>query len=287
MSKYPGVYGNRKDGYYFKARTTKDPNTGKWTQVTRRGFKLAEEAAQARRELLEELRQPAPVEPDQDDSLTVSQLVASNLDEAESTAALTPKTIFDYRQYLADYIDPWIGTELAHQLTPKMVADWQVALAKGGKVKDGSGLSPRSISLARAPLARAYKQALATGEIDRNPLQGVPRPKNRKRHLARRWRTLALPFNPSQHTINASSGEPWPAALAAKPELADLPRACSPTLPGVLIRDLVDPRRNPSRCATRRVERPLPDAHQRMGESGAQPGRTRGTASRATAVGLL
>ena len=37
MPRFKGVYRDA-NGWYFKARTSKDPLTGKWTQVTRRGF---------------------------------------------------------------------------------------------------------------------------------------------------------------------------------------------------------------------------------------------------------
>ncbi|MCP4086802.1 MAG: hypothetical protein GY745_17360 [Actinomycetia bacterium] len=47
MPKVRGVYRDAKGGWYFKAATHKDPVTGKWKQVTRRGFATATEAAQA------------------------------------------------------------------------------------------------------------------------------------------------------------------------------------------------------------------------------------------------
>ena len=52
MPRFKGVYRDA-SGWYFKARTSKDPLTGKWTQVTRRGFSTATEAARARQTLLD------------------------------------------------------------------------------------------------------------------------------------------------------------------------------------------------------------------------------------------
>ena len=52
MPRFKGVYQDA-SGWYFKARTSKDPLTGKWTQVTRRGFATATEASQARHQLLD------------------------------------------------------------------------------------------------------------------------------------------------------------------------------------------------------------------------------------------
>ena len=39
MPKVRGVYRDAKGGWYYKAATHKDPITGKWKQVTRRGFR--------------------------------------------------------------------------------------------------------------------------------------------------------------------------------------------------------------------------------------------------------
>jgi len=68
VPKFRGVYKDAKGRWYFKASTHKDPLSGKWTQVTRRGF---------------------------------------------ATERLGPKSLFDYRHYLVDYIDN-IGT---HDIT--------------------------------------------------------------------------------------------------------------------------------------------------------------------------
>ena len=52
MPRFKGVYRDV-NGWYFKARTSKDLLTGKWTQVTRHGFATATEASQARQQLLD------------------------------------------------------------------------------------------------------------------------------------------------------------------------------------------------------------------------------------------
>jgi hypothetical protein len=41
VPKFRGVYKDAKGAWYFKASTHKDPLTGKWAQVTRRGFATA------------------------------------------------------------------------------------------------------------------------------------------------------------------------------------------------------------------------------------------------------
>ena len=53
MPRFKGVYRDA-NGWYFKARTSKDPLTGKWSQITRRGFPTATEAARARQRFVDQ-----------------------------------------------------------------------------------------------------------------------------------------------------------------------------------------------------------------------------------------
>jgi len=55
VPKFRGGYKDAKGRWYFKASTHKDPPSGKWTQVTRRGFATAADAAAARDALLQEV----------------------------------------------------------------------------------------------------------------------------------------------------------------------------------------------------------------------------------------
>ena len=94
MPKFRGVYKDAKGAWYFKASTHKNPLTGKWEQVTRRGFTTAAEAAKAR----EDLPREAEAQPKATVSgLTVRQLVEQYLDEGEATERLGAKSLFDYR----------------------------------------------------------------------------------------------------------------------------------------------------------------------------------------------
>ena len=183
MPKFRGVYKDARGTWYFKASTDKDPLTGKWSQVTRRGFTTAAAAAAAREELLREAEaQPKAAV----SGLTVRQLVEQYLDECEATERLGAKSLFDYRHYLDDYIDPWIGSLRVRELTAEVVASWQHKLATEGGKKTGRGLSPNTIRLARAPLNGALKQAGAMGVLPANPLASVPRPKPR-RSIPKHW----------------------------------------------------------------------------------------------------
>lgn len=183
MPKFRGVYKDSKGGWYFKASTHKDPITGKWKQATRRGFSTAAEAAEARDALLREVASgPSPTVGE----LSVRQLVEQYLDECEATQRLGPKSLFDYRHYLDDYIDPWIGAMRVRELTTEVVASWQHRLATEGGTKAGKGLSPNTIRLARAPLNGALKQAVTMGLLSDNPLAAVPRPRPR-RSIPKHW----------------------------------------------------------------------------------------------------
>ncbi len=85
MPKFRGVYKDTKGNWYFKASTHKDPLTGKWAQVTRRGFATAADASEARETLLREVEaQPSATV----SGLTVRQLVEQYLDECEASERL-------------------------------------------------------------------------------------------------------------------------------------------------------------------------------------------------------
>jgi len=152
MPKVRGVYQVAKGAWYFKVRTTKDPTTGKWQQVTRRGFKTAAAASAARESLLNEAAEQATNGPPS--RLTVAEIVEQYLDDAETADRLSPKTLFDYRHYLEDYVRPWIGERLVCELSAEDVVRWQRSLATEGGTKTGRGL-PRTRFALLAPLSTA------------------------------------------------------------------------------------------------------------------------------------
>ncbi|MFT7602386.1 MAG: integrase [Acidimicrobiales bacterium] len=184
MPKVRGVYQDSKGSWYFKVRTDKDPLTGKWQQVTRRGFSTAAAAGREREALVSEAAKQSTQ--GTASGLTVAELVEQYLDDAEAADRLSPKTLFDYRHYLEDYIRPWIGNRLARELDSEAVASWQRSLATEGGTKTGRGLAPNTIRLARAPVNGAFKQAVATGVIANNPLGSIPKPRARKK-IPQHW----------------------------------------------------------------------------------------------------
>jgi integrase len=175
MPKFEGVYKATNGTWYFKVRVAQDPLTKEWRQVTRRGFATALDASQARRDALEA---DVPVSVDVG-SMTVNQLIERYFADAETSGALSAKTLHHYRDYLNFYIAPYLGERSVREVTPEMLATWQHRLAKSGSKSKGP-LSPNSIRLARAPLAGAFKYAVRLGHVRRSPMDNVPRPKQQR-----------------------------------------------------------------------------------------------------------
>ncbi|MCP3909572.1 MAG: site-specific integrase [Actinomycetia bacterium] len=183
MPKVRGVYRDAKGGWYFKAATHKDPVTGKWKQVTRRGFATAAEATRARQAVLDDIAlEPSPAV----SSLTVSELIDQYLDDREAGGQLSVKSLFDYRHYHDQYIRPWIGSMPVRDVDAEVIVAWQRHLSQAGAVKTGKGLAPNTIRLARAPLNGAFKQAVAMGMLATNPVAAAARPKPR-RSIPKHW----------------------------------------------------------------------------------------------------
>jgi Phage integrase, N-terminal SAM-like domain len=130
VPKHEGVYRDAK-GWYFKARVSQDVLTGKWTQATRRGFASAVDASTARRELLEG-NQAVVVG---SGSMSVNELMKLYFEDAESSSALSTKTLFDYRNYADVYVSPYLGGRAIRDITPEMIARWQQKLTKGGAIR--------------------------------------------------------------------------------------------------------------------------------------------------------
>ncbi|MGF1596354.1 MAG: tyrosine-type recombinase/integrase [Acidimicrobiales bacterium] len=180
MPKATGVYRAGNGTWYFKLRTGRDPSTGKWQQATRRGFRTAAEAAEARRQLAESIVEAAEAEPGPTfGGVTVSELVQRYHDEEEAMNRLSERTLFDQRGYRRNYIDGPIGAIDAADLTAADVRRWLVELATGGG-SQGRGLSPNTIRLARSLLRKAFAYGVVTGVVPGNPVEQVKPPRLRK-----------------------------------------------------------------------------------------------------------
>jgi integrase len=183
MPKHDGVYRDGKGRWYFKARVGRDPLTGKWQQVTRRGFATAAEAVAARRTVLDGTdsgRSPTAR------GLTVDQLLDLYLDDLDTSERVSAKTRFSYRNYADSYVRPWIGQRPVTEITPTVVAAWQARLAAEGGTKTAKALSANTVRLARSPLAGAFKYGIRHGLVAKDPITGVARPKA-QRSVPRHW----------------------------------------------------------------------------------------------------
>ena len=102
-----GVYQDKRGKWYFKVTVGHDPLTGKRDQITRRGFATMAEAARERREVLGKVDRGQFVPSSA--GFKVDELLDLYLDGIDADKNLALKTRFDYRQYAADYIRPYIG----------------------------------------------------------------------------------------------------------------------------------------------------------------------------------
>jgi integrase len=185
MPKFDGVYQDAKGRWYYKVWLGRDPISGRQTQVTKRGFATAADAARARREMLDDVdngRRPSGVAA----SLTVNDLLDAYLDGLDADEGLSAKTRFDYRANANAYIRPWLGRKRVRDLTPDAVLAWQRKLMAGGGTKGGKPLSANTVRLARCPLSGALKLAVSQGILRTNPAASVARPAS-GRKIPRHW----------------------------------------------------------------------------------------------------
>jgi integrase len=184
VPKYEGVYSDGKGGWYFKVNLGRDQLTGQRSQITKRGFDSAGDAARARKAFLDNGQQtPSTLVPT---TLTVNELLDLYLDGIDGDAKLAPKTRYDYRVSSDAYVRPWLGTKRVRELTPEVILQWQRRLTAEGGVKNGTALAPNTVRLARAPLAGALKLAVAQGILPASPLTNISRPKSGRR-IPKHW----------------------------------------------------------------------------------------------------
>jgi len=183
-TKPAGVYADGRGGWYLKVDLGKDQLTGKRVQVTRRGYPTAAAAGRARRALIDQADRGVATA--RSAKLSVNELLDLYLDGLDADDKLSAKTRFDYRRNADAYIRPVLGPRKVREITPDVILAWQRALTKGGGVKSGKALAPNTVRLARAPLAGAFKLALASGVVAVNPMLAAARPAP-KRSIARHW----------------------------------------------------------------------------------------------------
>lgn len=107
------------------------------------------------------------------------QLLDAYLDAIDADGKLGVKTRFDYRSSADSLIRPHLGSRRVREVTPPVVNAWQRALAERGSSRGGP-LSQNSVKLARAPLAGAFKMAVAQGLVAVDPIAASKRGERRK-----------------------------------------------------------------------------------------------------------
>ncbi len=177
MPKAVGVYRAGNGTWYFKIRAPRDIDSGDAKQITRRGFRSAAEASQARADLAAQLLRDPPGVSKSD--LTVSSLVMRYHDEEEAMNRLSERTLYDQRGYRRNYIDPTIGAHTAAEVTTTAVREWMIGLSRAG-ASTGTPLSPNTVRLARSLLRKAFVYGVATGVVHDNPVDAVKPPRMRK-----------------------------------------------------------------------------------------------------------
>ena len=153
MPKASGVYKTGNGTWYFKLFHSKDPETGKWKQATRRGFASAADAAAARQAMADELAGPTPRPGAR--RVTVSQLIERYHADADAMGQLSERTLYDQQGYVRNYITPDLGEAIANDLSAAQVRAWLVKLATTGG-RGGKPLSANTIRLARSLLLKAF-----------------------------------------------------------------------------------------------------------------------------------
>ncbi|MDH4076940.1 MAG: site-specific integrase [Acidimicrobiia bacterium] len=176
MPKASDVYRAGNGTWYFKLRVGRDPLTGAWKQVTRRGFRTAADASEARRHLADSW---AEAPPQAFGGVTVSELVQRYHEEERAMNRLSERTLFDQSGYRRNYIDATIGALDAADVTAVQIRAWLVKLATDGGAQ-GKPLSPNTIRLARSILLKAFAHGVATSVVPTNPVEQVKPPRLRK-----------------------------------------------------------------------------------------------------------
>jgi integrase len=148
------------------------------------GFRTASEAGRARREVV--AKAEAGLIKHTPGGLTVDDLLDLYLDGIDADQRLSAKTRHDYRVYAETYVRRLIGPVKVRDVTPEVILKWQRQLTKAGGKKSAKPLAPNTIRLARAPLAGAFKLAVATGIVAASPLVNTPQPKAR-RSIPHHW----------------------------------------------------------------------------------------------------
>lgn len=161
--------GNTWTAYWF----TTDPATGKRRQHSKGGFRTQKEARSHLNGIMDKVDTGA-WKPDA--KLTVKQLLEDHWLPAKRLSGRRVGTIDHYENVVDHWLVPNLGAIPAASLTPAHVQALVAKLATTKTAKGRNGLSARSLQMAVGTLKSAYKWAVKTGLLSRDPIAGVDRP---------------------------------------------------------------------------------------------------------------
>ncbi len=170
----------RQRGTTFTAYWWTFDGRGKRVQRSKGGFRT-KKAAQVHLNSVLSKVQSGEWKPDQ--PLTVRQLLVEHWLPAQVSRNRRPATISQYRFVVDKWIVPHIGDHRASGLTPSHVQAFVETLRRSKSLSGRPGLSPRSVQLAVGTLKSAYKFAVESELISRNPIANVRRPALQQRAM--------------------------------------------------------------------------------------------------------
>ena len=163
----------RKRGSKFTAYWRAADADGKLKQRSKGGF-ISRSMAQAHLNNVLARVQNGQWSPDQ--PLTVRQLLKEHWLPAQASRNRRPATVSQYRVVVDSWIVPHLGDHRASTLTPGHVQRLVDTLRTSRSVTGRNGLSPRSLQLVVGTLKSAYKFAIESELLARNPIASVRRP---------------------------------------------------------------------------------------------------------------
>jgi len=176
-----GFIRERRPGRYTVYWETQDMATGARRQHTRSGFTRKEPARppkgdSAREFLNVVVGKVTSGDWKKDQPLTVKELLEDHWLPAQRSRNLRPTTLSQYDDVIRAWIVPHVGAVRASALTPKNVQALVDKLRTTETSQGRKGLSARSLQLVVGTLKSAYKFAVETELLSRDPLVGVRRP---------------------------------------------------------------------------------------------------------------
>jgi integrase len=149
-----------------------DPVTGKRKQQTKGGFKTKRECQAALNDALAALRAGTLVKPSK---RTLESFLVGEWFPALRN--LRPSTLSNYRTHIHTCVLPALGPIPLQQLSPAHLNALYQTLLTQGRLRDGHGMSPKTVQNVHAILHRALKDAMRWGYVARNVADAVDPPK--------------------------------------------------------------------------------------------------------------